>query len=97
MCGEICTNVDNSLSHKLFGTLHASEGFGGGMGQFVPFAVLSPAKRLGADRADELCVALRAWLVFHGEQNNRLNKLRGAVRVRTEESECVAGRSKRIM
>ena len=32
MCGGICTDADNSLSHKLFGTLHASEGFGGGMG-----------------------------------------------------------------
>jgi hypothetical protein len=42
--GEIYTNADNSLSHKLFGTLHTSEGFGGGMGQFVPFAVFSPAE-----------------------------------------------------
>jgi len=51
------TDATDSLSHELFSTLHASERFGGGMGQFVPFAVLSPAKRLGADRADELCVA----------------------------------------
>lgn len=57
MCSEICTNVDDSLSHKLFGTLHASEGFGGGMGQFVPFAMLSPAKRLRTNCTDEVCIA----------------------------------------
>jgi hypothetical protein len=53
-------NATDSLSHELFSTLHASERFGGGMGQFVPFAVLSPAKGFGADRTDELCVTRRA-------------------------------------
>jgi hypothetical protein len=57
---EMFINATDSLSHELFSTLHASERFGGGMGQFVPFAVLSPAKGLGADRTDELCVTRRA-------------------------------------
>jgi len=65
ICGEIYTNADNSLSHKLFGTLHTSEGFGGGMGQFVPLAVLSPAERLRANCTEEVRVARCAGLIPH--------------------------------